>query len=1775
MDYYYAYGTNHGDGIEVWRSTNLVGWEYMGLALHKDNCTEKQWFWAPEVYHKNGKYYMYFSANEHLFVATGDSPTGPFYQQGGYQVQNILGSEKCIDSHVFFDDDGSAWLFFARFVPDERIYSCRLSSDLITPVAGTLRQCLAVTDAWEKIWPTVVEGPNVIKRNGIYYLTYSANSYESHDYAVGYATTTNIASGTWTKFSGNPILRRMEDLVGCGHHSLFYDKVGNLKIAYHAHNSTSNIHPRLLYFGDMYFEGNTLRFNYGIQSLRPLWATEALCYMTERWSLSDLRGNPTSKGYDARKIRNFCYKDGKLYCVYDNDNIKVISAENGEDLGNLKLGDVCKGGTRKFCDVKCYQGHIVACNLALPGDEFRVYTWDNDNAEPRLLMSTTDLHGCNRMGGCMEFAPSGNWNNDMWINFANDDGNTTRVVEFHWDGANWTDKVWEVTTDGTNQFKVGMTARAYPNLGLWWIDGSDGKPSHFYINGNNKLQRDREIGDVGNWGASHHEFTFRGLKYAVNLKFDGNLFGRARIMMDDAGDYGHTTWIGEYPWQGLSSTHANELGTGDVVVDTDGNNYVRIFVCSTGQGLTCYAQGNPPVYNPTYIGGFNLEEKWNCSENAGSLISKGYDAGKINNFCYANGKLYCVYDHSAIKTLDAQTGEDLGNLSLGGIVSGGTYALSDVKIADGKVVACNYAKAGETLKFYVWDDDMKDPYLLYSTNNLNGANAIGKCMEISGDASFDRDLWFAFGEDDGTKTTIYEYHRDINKNWEAKSTRVKYDANTELRTGDNCRVYPLGGPFWIDGNNCQPIHVTYNTDAGCLTKSLEIPTGDSWGGSHKAQFWGGVKYSLDIKFDNKKNARMRVITDNNGDYSNNTLIGEYPAAGLGSTVDSSGAGDVIVRSNGINFVEAWVFAEGQGIAYYNAGIVNRIAPTVSGVLKPTEQWNFSQQRGNVNYMGYDAGKIRNFAYQKGKLYCVYNNSEIKVLNAQTGEDYGNLRLGDIVKGGTLTLSDVKCFQGHIIACNLAKKGEELRIYAWDDDKADPYLLYSTTDFQNCTSLGDAMDVAVNCNFDSDLWINFCCDNGSASYVVEINRNSSGVWSKFHRDLTTDGSAYFNVGENARAYPNGGIWWITGNNIQPTLCGWSNGYPSPISIRYAHNLGETWGGAYHEFMLAGNLYAVVPQFDTRTAGDSSSFYRGGKMKFDLVNNDDHSSLSSRGSYPNDGLGSNQNVDCTTDVMINTDSRSFLEAWVFSTNQGIAYYTFGNVPPQNPDPVEILTPHISVSTRELKISAFAGYSDSKEISIVGGKLTDEISISIVDDLDDVFSVSTTSLPTEGGNLTVGYAPDNIGSHSAKLIISSPGAPDVTISLTGTAKAPTKFDDNISELTEIWTINDWAEAAGAYVRSIAFQDGKLYVVLASTGAQEIKILDAYTGAVIGNLDITGVSDGVFKLSGIVAVGGKIFVSNVAASSNVFKIYRWDSDSSSPVVALELAAGTHCADAMGNQLSFTGDLNSGRLLTSDQNTNNLIYFNVSGGNISSTVNKLPLYKADGTTAFTVGNARGSAGVSDAGDGKIYVASKDAYPAIFGADGILIEQMNAGACASNYYGAAISVIPFGTRKYAAVGTYATANSTNNGAFTFADITSGFSTAETFIGKYPAAGFPATNANQQRNQTTVWSTRSDAQILDIWFSSASQGLGYYTYNGIKPADSADAINANSFRIICDGNTLAVTGVEAAVIEIYTPSGILIAQSSSQTIQVSPLRGLYIVKVTDTDGLTHAQKLIIR
>ena len=248
---YYAYGTNAENGIEVYTSDDLKVWERVAaLALNKSNTTEDRWFWAPEVYFVNGKFYMYYSANEHMFVATSDSPLGPFKQVGN---KPMLDGEKAIDNSLFIDDDGKPYLFFCRFNDGNTIWVAELEDDLTTMKKETMHPCMHVSQDWEKVWPRVNEAAFVVKRDGLYYMTYSGNSYESQFYGVGCATATDIM-GEWTKYDNNPLLQKPGELVGVGHSASFYDKEGNYRIVFHAHNNTSNIHPRAMYISTITFD---------------------------------------------------------------------------------------------------------------------------------------------------------------------------------------------------------------------------------------------------------------------------------------------------------------------------------------------------------------------------------------------------------------------------------------------------------------------------------------------------------------------------------------------------------------------------------------------------------------------------------------------------------------------------------------------------------------------------------------------------------------------------------------------------------------------------------------------------------------------------------------------------------------------------------------------------------------------------------------------------------------------------------------------------------------------------------------------------------------------------------------------------------------------------------------------------------------------------------------------------------------------------------------------------------------------------------------------------------------------------------------------------------------------------------------------------------------------------------------------------------------------------------------------------------------------------------
>lgn len=252
---YYAYGTLSNDGIAVFVSNDLQTWQVpaeapAGLALHKSHVWGDRWFWAPEVYLVNGKFYMYYSADEHICVAISDSPLGPFKQE---VLKPMIEDEKCIDNSLFIDDDGTPYLLFDRFNDGLNIWVAELEDNLIQIKTETMTKCINVSQAWEEVWPRVNEGAYVLKHNDTYFMTYSANSYESQFYGIGFATAPNI-NGTWTKYDQNPILQKPGELVGVGHSAMFTGKDGNLRIVFHAHNSKERIHPRHMYISTVRFE---------------------------------------------------------------------------------------------------------------------------------------------------------------------------------------------------------------------------------------------------------------------------------------------------------------------------------------------------------------------------------------------------------------------------------------------------------------------------------------------------------------------------------------------------------------------------------------------------------------------------------------------------------------------------------------------------------------------------------------------------------------------------------------------------------------------------------------------------------------------------------------------------------------------------------------------------------------------------------------------------------------------------------------------------------------------------------------------------------------------------------------------------------------------------------------------------------------------------------------------------------------------------------------------------------------------------------------------------------------------------------------------------------------------------------------------------------------------------------------------------------------------------------------------------------------------------------
>ena len=306
--HYYMYGTGGvEDGFGCYRSDDLVNWDYQG-AVYQGN-TPDSWaescFWAPEVYEKDGKFYMFFSANwkvnpndelENFMIgiAASDSPTGPFKEISDSPLFNP--GYPIIDANVFFDEDGRCYLYYSRCcykhpvesevsewareqgmydeIEESWIYGIEIAPDFSKVIGEpTLILCpparMDDTQAeWESRSVTAgeanrrwTEGSFLIKREGKYFMMYSANFFGGENYAVGYATA-DSPLGPYTKSHDNPVLEKNTQnggtVTGVGHNSITWSRDGSqLYCVYHGRTAATG-EERVVFIDKMSIEDGKL-----------------------------------------------------------------------------------------------------------------------------------------------------------------------------------------------------------------------------------------------------------------------------------------------------------------------------------------------------------------------------------------------------------------------------------------------------------------------------------------------------------------------------------------------------------------------------------------------------------------------------------------------------------------------------------------------------------------------------------------------------------------------------------------------------------------------------------------------------------------------------------------------------------------------------------------------------------------------------------------------------------------------------------------------------------------------------------------------------------------------------------------------------------------------------------------------------------------------------------------------------------------------------------------------------------------------------------------------------------------------------------------------------------------------------------------------------------------------------------------------------------------------------------------------------------------------------
>jgi hypothetical protein len=243
--------------LDAFSSPDLIHWtKHPNILTNANVSWATKAMWAPAPISRNGKYYIYFGANDiqegdtttigGIGVAVSDFPGGPYADAiGAPLIGEYHNGAQPIDQDVFIDDDGQAYIYYGGH---SHANVALLNEDMIS--IGTFPD----GTQFKEITPTnYVEGAQMFKRNGVHYLMWSEGGWTGPDYAVSYA----MSDSPLGPFERKAQILRQDLAVatGSGHNGVINIPDTDIwYIVYHRHPlGDDNGNHRQLAYDRMYF----------------------------------------------------------------------------------------------------------------------------------------------------------------------------------------------------------------------------------------------------------------------------------------------------------------------------------------------------------------------------------------------------------------------------------------------------------------------------------------------------------------------------------------------------------------------------------------------------------------------------------------------------------------------------------------------------------------------------------------------------------------------------------------------------------------------------------------------------------------------------------------------------------------------------------------------------------------------------------------------------------------------------------------------------------------------------------------------------------------------------------------------------------------------------------------------------------------------------------------------------------------------------------------------------------------------------------------------------------------------------------------------------------------------------------------------------------------------------------------------------------------------------------------------------------------------------------